>query len=377
MVRVNISPLILRWVKHRNPSLASGFPDLEKWIRGEARPTLRQLRELAKKAYIPLGYFFFTEPPKEELSIPFFRTHKDKGFFSPSANFVEILHTLQRRQTWMQEYLIAQGRAPLAFVGAFSPAADPTKVSREIRRVLGLKEDWTTQQPTWKKTFQTLWESAEKAGIVVVSSSIVGNNSKRALDSEEFRGFVLIDSYVPFIFINAADAKAAQLFTLAHELAHIWLGKSAAFDLEVLQPAEDEVEKACNRIAAEFLVPSEGLKDRWKGAASEKPSLQDLAKEFKVSELVIARRAWDLGLICKDQFFEFYDGYIARERKKKPSGGGDFYTTQLSRLGGYFARTVSQAVREGSLLYHEAYRLTGLYGKTFAHLAEKLQKSAS
>ena len=371
MVRVKVSPAILEWVERRYPSVRSRFPQFDSWMRGERQPTLRQLEELAKKMAIPLGYFFFTDPPKEELPIPFFRTQKGRGPSEPSPEFMEMLYILRRRQAWMREYLEGRGYAPLPFVGKFADTKDPIEVTQDIRQVLRLEEDWAAHLRTWKEAFQTLRKSVEKAGIVVVSSGVVENNPNRALDPTEFRGFVLIDPYAPFIFINAADAKAAQIFTLAHELAHIWLGKSAAFDLEYLQPAEDEIEKACNQIAAEFLVPSEALRKHWRETPSEKTSFQDLAQRFKVSELVIARRALDLGLITKKDFFEFYEEYRQKNKQKRVSGGGNFYATQVQRLGKYFARSIIQAVQEGSLLYHEAYRLTGLYGRTFARFVER------
>ena len=130
----------------------------------------------------------------------------------------------------------------------------------------------------------------------MVVNGIVGNNTHRKLDPEKFRGFVLVDDYAPLVFVNGADSKAAQMFTLAHELAHLWFGSSAAFDLRELQPADDETERACNRIAAELLAPEHELRDAWTAALQSPNRYQVLARQFKVSELVAARRLLDLGL---------------------------------------------------------------------------------
>ncbi|HMM61712.1 MAG TPA: ImmA/IrrE family metallo-endopeptidase, partial [Candidatus Rifleibacterium sp.] len=78
----------------------------------------------------------------------------------------------------------------------------------------------------WESFFNILVERSEQAGIIILRSGKVGNNTHRTLDVKEFRGFVIYDELAPFIFINGADAKAAQIFTLVHELAHVWLGAS-------------------------------------------------------------------------------------------------------------------------------------------------------
>jgi Zn-dependent peptidase ImmA (M78 family) len=209
---------------------------------------------------------------------------------------------------------------------------------------------------------------------MVVVNGIVENNTRRKLDVAEFRGFVLVDDYAPLVFVNGADGKAAQMFTLAHELAHVWLGSSAAFDLRELQPANDRTELACNRVAAEFLVPEAQLRASWPALRRDAEPFQAIARQFKVSSLVGARRALDLQLISKREFLDFYGEYQEDERRaaaKKPEGG-DFYATQNLRIGRRFAQAVVQAASEGRLLYRDAYQLTGLYGKTFASYAESL-----
>ena len=207
----------------------------------------------------------------------------------------------------------------------------------------------------------------------MVVNSVVGNNTHRKLDVEEFRGFVLVDEYAPFIFINGSDGKAAQMFTLAHELAHIWFGYSAAFDLRNLQPAENDIEQACNVVAAEFLVPETEFRKFWSKVKNDSDRYQKAARNFKVSEIVVARRALDLKFISWQEFFEFYQDRLNRElQQKQDDGGGNFYDTAANRIGRRFAETVIRATLEGKLLYTEAYRLTGLKGGTFSEFAERL-----
>ena len=145
-----------------------------------------------------------------------------------------------RRQAWMREYLVEQGHEPLGFVGSAEIAEEPVRIAEDMKRTLGLGQNWTASQPTWSAALRELQRMIEDAGILMVVNSVVGNNNHRKLEVNEFRGFVLVDEYAPLVFVNGADGKAAQMFTLAHEMAHIWFGSSAAFDLRQLQPADDE-----------------------------------------------------------------------------------------------------------------------------------------
>ncbi|MEM4218208.1 MAG: ImmA/IrrE family metallo-endopeptidase [Candidatus Methanomethylicaceae archaeon] len=274
---------------------------------------------------------------------------------------------MERRQAWLRQYLTEQGYEPLPFVRSAQLSTPPEQIALDIRRTLGLDEAWAAKQPNWTAALRELQTRIEAARITVAASSIVGNHPRRRLDPTEFRGFVLVDEYAPLVFLNSADFKAAQMFTLAHELAHIWLGTSAAFDLRHLQPAKDKTEQLCDRAAAEFLVPASELRDIWPSVAPQADPFQAIARRFKVSAIVAARRALDLKLITKETFYAFYDKYQERQRHVTGRGKerGNFYATQTVRLGRFFSKTVIQAVRQGSLLYHDAYRLTGLYGRTF------------
>ena len=378
MTRVAVSGAVFRWALERSGRTAV----LERKFRklravkgtGEIYATVRQLEELAKATSTPLGYLFLSRPPEERLPIPHFRTLGDVSPRRPSPDLLETVQTMERRQAWMREYLIEQGHNPLPFVRAARLTDEPRQVAVEMQRALSLAEEWAADQPTWTAALRELQRRLEEAGIFVVVSGIVGNNTRRKLDPAEFRGFVLVDDYAPLVFVNGADGKAAQMFTLAHELAHLWFGSSAAFDLRELRPADDETELASNRVAAEFLVPERKLRRIWLSVSQGPDRFQTIARQFKVSELVAARRALDLGLITKAEFLSFYRAYQQDERRAaagRPEGG-DFYASQNLRIGRRFAGVVVRAAKEGRLLYREAYHLTGLYGKAFARYAESL-----
>ena len=369
--RYAIEPSVLEWaIRRSGADLSRKFPEIADWQSRKSEPTLRQMEEFARAAAVPLGYLFLATPPEEPLPIPYFRTKNGRqtGTFSPGLR--ETVYSMQRRQAWMREYLVDAGYEPLPFVHSASLASDPLAVARQMRTTLGMEMDWASRKGTWTEALRSLEDKAEDAGILVSVNSVVGNNTHRKLSVEEFRGFVLVDEYAPLIFINGADAKAAQMFTLAHEMAHIWLGQSAAFDLENLQPAPSGSEQISNRIAAEFLVPEEALRALWPEARRQDKPFEVVASRFRVSEIVAVRRLLDLGLIDRSELMNFYELYQWTERKgPKGREGGIFYATQAQRLSKGFARAVAIAVRQGDLGYQEAYRLTGLYGKTFEKFA--------
>ncbi|HDS84096.1 MAG TPA: ImmA/IrrE family metallo-endopeptidase [Phycisphaerales bacterium] len=371
MTTIFVKKEILNWALDRSgltvEDLQNKFSKIKQWFSGQNQPTLRQLESFAKATSTPLGYFFLETPPEEQLPIPYFRTIRGDKSCRPDADLLETLRTMQQRQSWMREYLVEQGIDKLPFIQSAKRDESPVSIAERIRLLLGFDEEWASVHSTWTEALKTMRETMEAVGILVVFNGIVGNNTHRKLDPDEFRGFVLVDEYAPLVFVNGADTKAAQMFTLAHEIAHIFLGSSAAFDLRQMIPANDQTEIACNRIAAEFLVPQKILLGIWPSAAQTTEPFQTIARRFKVSSLVAARRALDLQLITQSAFFKFYHDYLRDEKRTAPkhSEGGNFYAVQNLRVGQKFAKTVARAVKEGKLLYTEAYKLTGLHGRSF------------
>lgn len=377
-----VKPELIRWAIARSgvprDDLAKAFPKLDDWQRGEKQPTFRQLELFARRTMTPLGYLFLDTPPDETLPIPDFRTVGDVPIGRPSPNLIETIHAMQRRQAWMREYLIEQGEEELPFVGSARQSRNVVSLAARIREALGLDVGWAEMHATWEDALRTLRRSAERIGILVATSSVVGLNNHRALDPQEFRGFVICDAYAPLIFVNGADSKSAQMFTLAHELAHVWVGQDALVNLIRTMPHDDETERFCNQTAAEFLIPAHKLKERWAEAQATENPFHTIGRWYKVSPVVAARRALDLRLISKAQFFHFYERDQEEwrrrkvEEKKQKKGGPNFYDVQDVRLGRRFAYAVVQAAREGRLLYRDAYELTDLKGETFRQYAERL-----
>ncbi len=337
---------------------------VEEWLDGSRYPTVRQLEAIANKLHLPFGYLFLDNPPQETIDFPFFRTAEDTHEVrNVSLNVYDTIQIVENRQEWLRDYLVENGNEPLEFVGKYSVQSNPLEVAMNIRRTLNLNELWASGCSTWEEALNYLTEVIEDAGIIINFNGVVGNSTKRQIPIDECRGFVLVDNIVPFMFINNSDSKAAQVFTIAHELAHIWIGQSAGFDFRNMSPASDNKEIFCDRVAAEFLVPSELFKTQW----TKNHDFIKLSRFFKVSPIVIARRALDLGYISKPDFFDFYNEYVANDyhKKKNATNGGDFYATTRKRISPTFAAHVNNGVKSGQLLYKDAYRLTGMRGDTF------------
>jgi Zn-dependent peptidase ImmA (M78 family) len=378
---VTLEPGVLRWARERagldvillaHKLGVKAAKEVEEW---EETGTLRvkQVDKLAHATHTPVGYLYLREPPKDELPIPDFRTGRDTKLGTPSPDLLETVQTMLRRQAWMRDQLIEEGHAPLPFVGSAALRSAVDQVASNIRRTLGLADGWAERESSWKEALKRLRSVIEEAGVLIVINGVVGNSTRRKLNPDEFRGFALSDPYAPLIFVNNADYKAAQMFTIAHELAHLWLGEGGVSGFEALEPPPIPVEQFCNKVAAEFLIPEGELRRAWEEGALRDDVFDFIARRFRVSTVVAARRAFDAGFISHDEFLSFYQGWeVDTRRNTTKSKGGDFWNTQNVRIGHRFGKAVVRAAKEGRLLYSEAYRLTGLRGATFDHFAKSL-----
>lgn len=340
------------------------------WLEKRDFPTYNQLVEISKIFNIPFGYLFLDKLPEHTLPIPHYRTSGDTTFLNEvSAELLDTIYFVKKQQEWIKELLIEWGNKPLPFAGKYNIHSDIDVIVSEIHQILELGNNWASQQFSWNDAFKFLVEKFENAGIFVVINGIVGNNTHRKLDISEFRGFVLYDEIAPFVFINNNDAISGKIFTLIHELVHILIGQSASFDLRDLQSANNEIEQFCDKCTAEFLVPEESIKDI-KNIDSN--SYEILAKQFKVSQIVIARRLLDIGKISKDEFYEFYNKHINSEFKVSKSSGGDFYNTAQYRYGKRFLNIIRNALEHNKIFYRDVFRLLGLKPQTSLELLSNL-----
>ena len=342
--RAYISPALLTWARQRaglTPEQAArrvgvAAGKLAAWEMGEARPTLRQAETLAQKLYVPFGYLYLSQIPQMDLDLPDLRMADGRPVSNPSPEFEEVLNNALAKQEWFKEYRQEEGAAPLPFIGRFSLTASFREVASDLADTMQVAE--IRPAADQRETFlQSLINQAEQIGVLVLRSSIVGENTHRPLKVAEFRGFALSDPLAPLIFLNGSDARAAQSFTLMHELAHLWLGESGVSNLEYRQDEADPfnpVERFCYRVAAAALAPD-----------------------------------WD-------KFWHYDDAAQPGGKGRRPAGG-DPNRNLMARNSPAFTHALVSAVLQGRTTEREAARLLNLKIPAFDHLVHWLMAGAA
>lgn len=309
MSTANINPQMLTWARERlgfsvaefAKKLAQKEDKLVAWEGEKTKPTFKLAINFAKKAHIPFAYLFLPEPPVEQPLLADLRTVGSQSLGKYSVELNDTIKLMQGRQFWYREFLLAEGASKLEFVGSFQNNLDINALVKAIRIKLGLNT--LTRKGGWEDYYRTLINKIEALGVLVMRQSFLSHHT-RPLRVEEFRGFALVDDYAPLIFINHADAPGPRLFTLMHELAHLWIGVSGVSDLN--SHAEKESEEFCNSVAAELLVPEVEFKQNWIADAGDwKEQLPGLAAHFYVSQWVITRRALTFGYITQNAYQQF------------------------------------------------------------------------
>ena len=375
--RALVTPEVLRWARtkagydiataakkiHRPPS------EITAWEEGSLRPTLAQARKAAHVYKRPLAVLYLPEPPKDFGTLRDFR-HLPKGISrSHSPELALLIRQVHIRQEWLREFLISEGAGRLSFVGSATVNDSPADVAKSIRGELGVSPD---QQIACRSRRQALvlWiERAEARGVSVCREGKV--------QPKEARGFLLADPYAPFIYVNSSDAEVAQLFTLVHELAHLWLGEPGISNREGLaahsRGPHDAIEVLCNRVAAGALLDAESFAEHWQLTALGDPlqrRIEQVSAKFKVSEEAVARRLLDRGAISAEKYQELRNYYNARWRayaKRPRSSGGHHYYTRIANNGRLFTQTVLAATQSAFITVGDA---CGLLRVKANHLRE-------
>ena len=380
VARVPVKPDVLNWAVRRSgisrDRLYRLFPKWDDWIAESIHPTLKQVEKISNATHTPIGFFYLPEPAQLEIPIPDFRRMAGDVSGEPSPDLLDVIHSSQLRQSWYREYARSEGMDPLPFIGSVTIDDDPYRIATKIRDSLGIANEDRSSIRNFTEMLRFLRDTIESFGILVFSSGIVGSDTHRTLDPAEFRGFALADQYAPAIFVNGADTKAAQIFTLIHEVVHLWLGSSGLSDVS-LEPDAQSTEVWCNKVAAEFLVPFSELQKQRRSEMALDKEIQALAKYFKVSTLVILRRLYDAGNIQYSVYHDTYNKELERVlgfEIRGGSSGGDYYNSTLVRTGHRFAKAILSSAWEGRTPFTEAMRLLGM--KSMSTLRSMSQKLA-
>jgi Zn-dependent peptidase ImmA (M78 family) len=382
-VQLSISPKILSWaigIAGKETLNPDAYNLLYQWQTGDKTPTFAKLEDVSNKTHIPLGYFFLTEPPKEDLPILEYRTMDSASVQNPSRELIDTVYHMENIQNWMHDYRVDNIGEPLPFVGSLKGEKNSDSFVAKLREDVKLDVQWY-RDVNQKDVFKYIRTLFENIGVIITTNGVVGQNTHRHLNTDEFRAFTLIDNYAPLIFINSNDSDGAKLFSLLHEAAHIWAGISSFYNDRLgNHQSNRQTEALCNAVAAEILVPNTDFITQWQKIANDNRNVETmisgLAREFKCGESVIARRALDNHYITNSQYESMAKLAIQRyqewcKRNKAKSSGGSYYNTEISRFGKPFILALDSSVHEGKALYSDAYSLTNTTRYTFDRLVNE------
>ncbi len=370
MDKAYVNPAILRWAATRAglevPDLCKAFrksPEaIDAWFEGASSPTFKQAQVLAKRLRVPFGYLFLSSPPEDDLPIRDFRRVHGTGSREPSVDLRDAVSDVLLKQDWYWDFRTAQREPPLACVGRFSVRSSTSEVAEDIRSTLDFENEVRVQDRS--RFLNTFVSQVEAQDILVMRNGVVRQATNRALDVEEFRGFSIADPMAPVIFVNNADSNAAQVFTLAHELAHIWIGEGGVSDADVTTTRQDadDIEAFCNEVAAEVLLPWSEIKEIWSNRSmSTTDWVRRMARRFHVSSVMVARQLWTHRAIDREEFFEIYEG--ERENwipRQGTTSSGNHYWMVPIRNSRTLTKAVLESVAAAETSIRDASRLLGV-----------------
>lgn len=365
--RINISPENLIWATECSgltiDSLEDIYPKALTWIHNESLPTLNQLQDFAKKLHVPFGFLFLDKPPEESIPITFFRSNGDV-VKNPPLVVKDLVSELKKKQDWLVDYLTEQNAEELNFVGSLRdfPNINREDAANTIRQALNIDPSWFAN--TNKSGVFRYWiDKIESHRIFIISSGFHKHN-KRPIDVDVCKGFTLINNLCPFIYINTNNLGGGRIFTLIHELIHVFVGSSIGISYEPIKPSSYPLEKFCDEVASQILVPNHLFEPSWNFKISIKENIHNLASKFLVSKLVILKKAFDNNIIDKTQFWDLYNLYTKPYDGVKKSGG-DYWNSKPYEVSRKFYTYVYGALKQGKILPTDAYRLTNMKGNTF------------
>lgn len=384
-----ITPKVLKWARvsakmtlEVAASKVSVDPErLDSWEKGESLPTIRQAETLAKAYRRPFALLFLPDIPWDFQPLQDFRRKTAKPLGTAS---IFIIREIQQKQTWMSEALQDNDSNPLSFVGRFSTQSDPQTVASDILATLHIDpKNYSTESPIKE------WiDKAERQGVFISRTSFIHSHLK--LDSEEIQGFAIADRYAPFVFINSEDWDAPQLFTIVHELVHIWIAATGISN-EVEPGMQDNagldpVELFCNEVAALALMPADVMQSLSQTTFGTSSDIFKAAKKMGVSSYALLVRAYKMQLISAGRYRKLkadieadFLAFRQREeekkaRQKQKDGGPSPYLLRLNKNGRLFTQIVLDSFRGGFLEATMASNLLNTQVNNFPKLEAWLYK---
>lgn len=314
-VKALINPVLLRWARERaslsldlaSEKLKIKPEQLQSWEDGKAQPSFTQLMNISKVYTRPVTVFYLSEPPNDFMTLRDYR--RLPGVIaplneSPQLN-IEIRKAYYRRQVALELIeLLGEKYPKLEYRIALSQ--NPEEIGEELRELLSISLE---KQISWRDDYQAwnTWRKAlENIGVLVFQAS--------KIDVYEMRGFAISERPLPTVVVNKKDSPKGRIFSMMHELAHIFLGDSSVSGVDLnnytLAPEEKRAEVFCNHVAAAILLPKSAFEtdvelkkydaaDDWTDT-----SVQLLAKRFNISREAIWRRLLTLGKIANQVYLD-------------------------------------------------------------------------
>jgi len=399
--KANINPEILAWAREEaGLSLAEAalqakvsetkdkMPEerLAEWEQGVDTPTQNQLANIAKAYYRPILTFYMPKPPAPNDDVADFRTVADGVIGKLPPKLRALVSKMKARQQEILDLLMDEDEEeqpePLPFVGRFNVNSGVEAVARDIEEVLSLPLANRQRLNDRDALLRLIRASAENAGVFVLAQGDLGSHHTD-IDPSVFRGFALADPIAPFVVLNDNDAKPAQTFTLVHELAHIWIGDTGVSNFDPFKgaPEGNNEEQFCNRVSAEFLMPSKGMAQSWERARNLplNEAIPTVANSFGVSRAAAGIRLLHMGEIEGEQWWPLFNEY-KREweaARRNRAEGQDappplYYPMMKSQLGGRLINTVLTALDAGQVTYTRASRILGVAPNGFDKLRPRV-----
>ncbi|HPJ13181.1 MAG TPA: XRE family transcriptional regulator [Caldisericia bacterium] len=350
---------------------------IETWEKGEACPTVKQAQRLAKMYRRPFALFFFPDLPKDFHPLRDFRR---KTSIPIQTGSVFIIREIQQKQAWMRVNLIEDKKVPLPFVGKFTIQDKPFVVAKHMIDTLEAEPNRIVKN---QLPLNHWIDKVQKIGINVSRSSFIHSNL--LIDPEELQGFAIVDPYAPFIFINSKDWESAQLFTLVHELAHIWIGESGISNEINCSKEEktrlnmDPVELFCSEVSANVLMPEDFMRSITISSSDKVRDICRVSKNLGLSCFALLYRLKNLGMISKEDYFniksefdERFNDYVEAQKikTKKPKNTPLYYTMTVNKNGKLFIQTVLNAYRSGEIEVSQASYLLNVKANNLSKLED-------
>lgn len=342
--------------------------NFDKFLSGEKPPTFNQLTKISKQLSIPVGLLMLDKPIEKKLNAINFRTINSEYLAGQSRELQDTIDEMRSKQDFLREEIETE----LEYINKFSISDNDLEVANYIRVILGIEKDYylKVSRDNILKFFR---EKINQIGVFVFFNGKYKDNTHRALNLNEFRGFVLIDKKAPIIFLNQKDTKNGQLFTLIHELVHLFIGDEEIYGVQSESTDFDHTEAFVNRVTAEILVPNDKFLEKY----STTKNTVDIANTFKVSEFVIVRKMLDNKKISHKQYMSLIDKLSEQYREheklfnEKKSSGGDYKNNVRFRIDQQFFNYVQNAVNNQKISYTDAFNLVGVSYKGYNILKER------